>query len=97
MAYKYCVTINTGKGFIKHEDLEHIEVFCYPGNVYAVTDSELGQSWLNRVGGIEKTKAEAQAIVDAKIIEAQADWNTWSDEVKTNLAKNHSPTNITIV
>lgn len=97
MAYKYCVTINTGKGFIKHEDLAHIEVIGYPGNVYAVTDSDLGQSWLNRVGGVEKTKAEAQAIVDAKIVEAQADWDTWSDYVKINIANNNKPTNITIV
>ena len=97
MAYKYCVTINTGKGFIKHEDQQVIEIFAYPANVYAVTDNDLGQSWINRVGGVEKTKAEAQALVDAAITAAQADWNTWSDEVKINVANNHKPTNITIV
>lgn len=97
MAYKYCVTINTGKDFIKHEDKQEIEIFSYPANVYAVTDNDLGQSWINRVGGVEKTKAEAQALVDAAITAAQADWLTWPERVRVEIAGNNSPTNITIV
>jgi len=76
MAYKYCVAINTGKGFIKHEDRQVIEIIMYPANVYAVTDNDLGQSWINRVGGVEKTKEEAQALLDAYNIEAQAEFNS---------------------
>lgn len=60
----YFVAINTGKGFITHEDNERSHIAGYPGDVWV---TENNQTWATRVGAIEKTKAEAQALVDAAI------------------------------
>ena len=54
---------NTGNGFITHYDSELAHVAGYPANIW-VTDNA---SWAARVGAVEKTKAEAQALVDAEL------------------------------
>jgi len=40
--------------------------------------------WINRVSGTGKLKAEAQAIVDGKVEEGQAEWDALSAEEKLN-------------
>jgi hypothetical protein len=57
---------NTGLGFITHEDNETAHVAGYPGYIW-VTDNT---AWAERVGAVEKTLAEAQALVDAAIVGA---------------------------
>lgn len=59
----YYHAVNTGKGFITHEDNELAHVAGHPGDVW-VTDNS---AWAARVGATEKTKEEAQALVDAAI------------------------------
>jgi hypothetical protein len=59
----YYVAVNTGKGFITHEENELAHIAGYPGDVW-VTDNA---TWASRVGAIEKTKEEAQTLVDAAI------------------------------
>jgi hypothetical protein len=44
---------------------------------------------------VEKTKAEAQAIVDAKVAAAQAAWDALPEEQKNN-GINQRPTAITL-
>jgi len=40
--------------------------------------------WLAEKGGREKTKAEAQALIDAQVQADQAAWDAMSDEDKAN-------------
>lgn len=54
---------NTGLGFITHEDNETAHVAGFPANIW-VTDNA---TWAARVNAVEKTKEEAQALVDASI------------------------------
>ena len=60
---KYFVAENTGKGFITHEDNEAAHIAGFPGNTWVTENA----AWAARVGAVEKTNAEAQAIVDAAI------------------------------
>jgi len=41
-----------------------------------------GAMWLAEKGGREKTKAEAQALIDAEVQAAQAAWDAQTDEEK---------------
>ena len=59
----YYTTANTGKGFITHADNESAHVAGYPGDVWVTENS----TWATGVGATEKTKVEAQALVDASI------------------------------
>jgi len=59
----YYVAVNTGKGFITHEDNESAHVAGYPGDVWVTENT----TWATRVGATSKTKTEAQALVDAAI------------------------------
>lgn len=61
---KYFVAENTGKGFITHQDNERSHITGYPGNVWG---TENNQAWATRVNAVEKTKEEAQALVDAAL------------------------------
>lgn len=51
------------KGFITHADNEAAHVAGYPGDVWVTENT----TWATRVGATEKTKSEAQALVDAAI------------------------------
>ena len=59
----YYVTANTGKGFITHAENESAHIAGYPGDVWITENT----TWAPRVGAVEKTKEEAQALVDASI------------------------------
>jgi hypothetical protein len=61
MAYYYAV--NTGKGFITHEENEAAHIAGYPGDVWITENT----TWALRVEAISKTKEEAQALVDAAL------------------------------
>ena len=59
----YYVATNYGKGFIQHADNEQEHISGYPGNVWVTENA----SWALRVGVVEKSKVQAQALVDAAI------------------------------
>ena len=80
MANTYCTATNWGKGFFTHQDRNDFYLSGHPGDVWVVGNNPAGISWINRVNGTAKVKADAQAIVDAKIEEAQAAWNALSAE-----------------
>ena len=83
MAYKYCVAENWGKGFITHDDSSKYQVSGFPGNVWQIpANNQDANLWVNKVAGSFKTKAEAQAIVDAIVTQAQADWDALPEEEK---------------
>ena len=82
MANTYCVATNTGKGFFTHQDRNAFYLSGHPGDVWSIGNNAHGVSWINRVNGAAKVKADAQAIVDAKIEESQATWDALSDAAK---------------
>jgi len=96
MANTYCTATNTGKGFVTNQDRNDFYLSGHPGNVWVVGDSsckecgtssnEKGVAWINRVNGTIKTKAEAQAIVDA-VVEYEAP----TEEEKLKLQQGRLP------
>lgn len=60
---KYFQAENTGKGFITHQDNEVAHISGYPADIWVTENT----AWAARVGAVEKTKEEAQAIIDAAI------------------------------
>jgi len=97
MAYKYCVAENWGKGFITHDDSSKLQISGFPGNVWQIpANNQDANLWVNKVAGSFKTKAEAQAIVDAIIALAQAEWDALSDEQKQSQMNRQRPTAIVL-
>ena len=68
---KYYQTENTGKGFITHEDQELGHISGYPGNIWVTENT----AWAVRVGAVEKTKMEAQTLVNLAISGSLIDEN----------------------
>ena len=89
----YGVAENTGKGFFTADDRRKFFLRGYPANVWMVGNNVDGAMWLAEKGGVEKTKAEAQALVDAEVQTAQAAWDAQTDEQKAN-PNNQRPENI---
>jgi len=75
MANTYCTATNTGKGFITGEDRNRLTIEEHVGDVWVVENNNYGISWINRVSGTAKVKADAQAIVDGVIDAGQAAWD----------------------
>tara|TARA_R110002110_G_scaffold105932_1_gene265883 strand:- start:5617 stop:5901 length:285 start_codon:yes stop_codon:yes gene_type:complete len=80
MANTYCTATNWGKDFFTHDDRNNFYLSGHPGNVWVVGNTPAGVSWINRVSGVAKVKAEAQAIVDAEITTAQEAFDALSAE-----------------
>ena len=78
MAHTYCTATNTGKGFFTHEDRNDFYLSGHGGDVWVVGNNTAGISWINRVSGTAKVKADAQAIVDGKVEEEQAFYDAQS-------------------
>ena len=79
----YGTATNTGKDFFTYQDRLDFYLSGYPENVWVVGNNEKGAVWLASKNGITKTKAEAQAIVDAETTRAQTEWDALTDEQKT--------------
>jgi hypothetical protein len=74
--YQYCVAENWGKGFIDHVESMRITFKSFPGNIWQVPAyNKHGNLWVAKVGGIVKTKDEAQTIVDAEVTASQTAWD----------------------
>ena len=82
MANTYCTATNTGKNFFTHQDRNNFYLSGHAGDVWVVGNNAAGVSWINRVSGTAKVKADAQAIVDGKVEEAQVAWDALPDEDK---------------
>ena len=54
------------------EDRRKFFLRGYPANVWMVGNNVDGAMWLAEKNGVEKTKAEAQALIDAEVQAAQA-------------------------
>jgi hypothetical protein len=80
----YGVAENTGKGFFTAEDRRKFFLRGYPANVWMVGNNVDGAMWMAEKGGVEKTKSEAQALIDAEVQAAQASYDALSDEEKAS-------------
>jgi hypothetical protein len=61
---KYYQAINYGKGFITHQDSERCYISGWPADIWVTNTND---QWAQRVNATEKTRAQAQALVDAAI------------------------------
>jgi len=75
----YGTATNTGKGFFTVEDRRAFFLRGYPAEVWVVGNSEKGALWLAEKNGVEKTKAEAQALVTADVEAQQAAYDALSE------------------
>ena len=89
----YGTATNTGKGFFTHQDRQNFYLSGHPADVWVIGYNEKGARWLAEKNGVEKTKAEAQALVTAEVTAAQTAWDALSDEQKD---MNPRPTDITL-
>ena len=89
----YGVATNTGKGFFTANDRRAFFLRGYPANVWMVGNNVDGAMWLAEKNGVEKTKSEAQALIDADIQAAQSAWDAQTDEEK---AISPRPTDVTL-
>jgi hypothetical protein len=89
----YGTATNTGKGFFTAEDRRNFYLSGQPADVWVIGNNEKGALWLAEKNGVEKTKAEAQALVTAQVTAAQTAWDALSDEAKN---MNPRPTDITL-
>jgi hypothetical protein len=78
----YGVLTNTGKGFFTAEDRRNFFLRGYPADVWVIGNNERGACWMADRNGVEKTKAEAQALVTAEVEAGQAAYDALSDEEK---------------
>ena len=78
----YGVATNTGKGFFTAEDRRAFFLRGYPADVWMVGNNVAGAMWLAEKNGVEKTKAEAQALITAEVEASQASWDAKTDEEK---------------
>ena len=87
----YGTATNTGKNFFTSEDRRNFFLRGYPADVWCIGNNVDGAMWLAEKGGIEKTKAEAQALIDAEVQAAQAAWDALSDEEKAAPGNQNRP------
>ena len=76
----YGTATNTGKDFFTHQNRRDFFLRCYPAEVWCVGNTAEGARWLAEKNSVEKTKAEAQALVTAEVEAAQATWDALSAE-----------------
>ena len=89
----YGTATNTGKGFFTHEDRQNFFLRGYPADVWCVGNNVEGARWLADKNGVEKTKAEAQALVTQEVAADQATWDALSAEEQ---AVRSRPSDITL-
>jgi len=88
MNYKYCQAENWGKNFIKTEDPLKFSIKGLPGNIWKISNNNIAANqWIINVGGVVKTKEEAQTIVNNIITEAQNAWDSNTLEGETTEEK----------
>tara|TARA_B100001059_G_scaffold169891_1_gene169818 strand:- start:1137 stop:1445 length:309 start_codon:yes stop_codon:yes gene_type:complete len=96
----YGTANNTGKGFFTAEDRRAFSLRGYQGHdgsayvdVWCIGNNERGAYWLAEKNGTEKTKAEAQSLVNAAVTLAQTHYDDQDDAYK---ARHDKPGAITL-
>ena len=91
----YGTATNTGKDFFTAEDRRNFFLRGYTGHdgsnpidVWVIGANEKGAIWLAEASGVEKTKAEAQALVKAADDLARTVWDNDDVDGETADEKN---------
>ena len=77
--FLYGTATNTGKGFFTQEDRGNFFLRGYPADVWVTSYNEKAALWFSAKNAVEKTKAEAQSLVDAHVATEQAEWDSMSE------------------
>ena len=85
--FLYCTASNTGKGFFTIQDRHNFYLRGYSSDVWVVGNNEKGALWIADKNGVTKTKAEAQALIDADVAASQAEWDGLSEAEQNELNK----------
>ena len=92
--YQYLTAENLGKGFVTGKYNISFSPLAFPGNVWRVpANNRKANAWINEVLGVIKTRDEAQAIVDAEIQAAQAQFDALPENIKAGRSR---PEDITL-
>ena len=83
----YGTATNTGKGFFTHADRRAFHLRGFPADVWVIGNTEKGAYWLAEKNGVEKTKAEAQALVTAEVEAGQAAYDALSAEEQATTSR----------
>ena len=78
-SFLYGTATNTGKGFFTREDRGNFFLRGYPADVWVLSYNEKAALWFSAKNAVEKTKAEAQGLVDAVVASSQAEWDDMSE------------------
>ena len=78
-SFLYGTATDTGKGFFTREDRGNFFLRGYPANVWVLSYNEKAALWFSSKNAVEKTKAEAQGLVDAVVATQQAEWDDMSE------------------
>ena len=89
----YGTATNTGKGFFTPQDRLNFFLRGFPADVWCVGNNVEGARWLAEKNGVEKTKAEAQALVTTEVEASQAEWDALSAEEQAHTTR---PSDITL-
>ena len=89
----YGTATNYGKNFFTQQDRRNFFLRGYPAEVWVVGNNEKGALWLAEKNGVEKTKAEAQALVTTEVEASQAAWDALAAEEQE---RNARPGDVTI-
>lgn len=81
---KYVFVKNFGKNFINKEDKNNFHIKEIVTDLWEIEDNISSQNWIIRVGALEKTKEEAQIIVNDHLNKTQDYYNNLSEQEKQN-------------
>ncbi len=80
---RYFLTKKIDKNFITHEDSLNSIFKGYLGDIWSVDSKQTDISnWIEKNNAIEKTKEEAQLIVDNEVKKAQDYWDSLTEVQK---------------
>ena len=82
--FLYCTAENYGKNFFTVHDRHNFFLRGFSSDVWVVSNNEKAAVWVAERNGVTKTKAEAQALIDADVAASQATWDALSDEEKVH-------------
>ena len=85
--FLYCTATNTGRGFFTAIDRRNFFLRGFSADVWGVGNNEKGALWIADKNGVTKTKAEAQALVDADVAASQAVHDALPAEEQSRLGR----------
>jgi len=89
--FLYCTAENYGKNFFTVHDRHNFFLRGYSSDVWVVSNNEKAAVWVAERNGVTKTKAEAQALIDADVAARQVTWDALSADEKVRVPDRPGP------